>query len=81
MRDPDLEARVRSAAADALNLPPGSLTDAVRLEEDLGIDENRAAWFLGVIQDDLDVRFPDDFLDGIETLGQFLRAVRLSLGA
>jgi acyl carrier protein len=32
------------------------------------------------VEEELDVRFPDDFLDGVVTYGDLTSAVRISLG-
>jgi hypothetical protein len=32
------------------------------------------------VEEALDVRFPDDFLDGVQTYGDLASAVRISLG-
>jgi len=78
---PDLDESLRVAIARQLHVPPGELTG----DRDLGTlgldDEEAAVGLLEAVEDLLDVRFPDDFLDGVETYGQLTSAVRIAIGA
>jgi acyl carrier protein len=76
----DLDDTVRFAVARQLRVPPDTLT-LDRALEDLGLDDDETA--VGVIEaveDVLEVRFPDDFLDGVHTYGQLTSAVRIAVG-
>lgn len=76
----DLDDTVRLAVARQLRVAPDSLT-LDRALEDLGLDDDETA--IGVIEaveDVLEVRFPDDFLDGVHTYGQLTSAVRIAVG-
>jgi acyl carrier protein len=77
---PDLDDSLRTAVARQLRVPPGDLTldlDLVSLGLD---DDDTAVGLLEAVEDLLDVRFPDDFLDGVETYGQLTSAVRIAIG-
>jgi acyl carrier protein len=75
----DLDGTVRSVVAQHLDLRPEELTRDVPLD-DLGIDDDLAVVVLTAVEDALDVRFPDDFFDGLHTYGQLTTAVRLAVG-
>jgi acyl carrier protein len=76
----DLEATVRGAVTRLLDVPEERLTVQAPLLE-LGIDEETGLDVLVVVEDALDVRFPDDFLDGLHTYGDLTSAVRRAIGA
>jgi acyl carrier protein len=79
MPGPDLDERLRHTVARQLRIPADDLT----VDKDLislGLSDDRTA--LGVleaVEDLLDVRLPDDFLDGVQTFGEFRSAVRVAL--
>jgi hypothetical protein len=78
--DHDLETMLRQAIAHRLQVSPDQLTG----EADLGAlgldDDHTATGVLEAVEAALDVRFPDDFLDGLYTYGQFTSAVRIAVG-
>jgi len=77
---PDLDDSLRTAVALQLRVQPGDLTvdrDLLSLGLD---DDDTAVNVLEAVEDLLDVRFPDDFLDGVETYGQLTSAVRVAIG-
>jgi acyl carrier protein len=77
---PDLDNSLRTAIAHQLQVPPGELT----VDRDLTalglVDGPTAVALLEAVEDLLDVRFPDDFLDGLRTYGQLTSAVRIAIG-
>jgi acyl carrier protein len=76
----DIEAALRAVVVRQLDVTPERLTRDARLD-DLGLSDDATA--LGVIvavEDVLDVRFPDDFLDGVHTYGDLASAVRVAVG-
>jgi acyl carrier protein len=77
---PDLDDSLRTAIARQLRVPPDDLT----VDSDLMMlglaDDDTAVSVLEAVEDLLDVRFPDDFLDGLETYGQLTSAVRIAIG-
>ena len=80
MSAPDLDDSLRTAVARQLRVPPDDLTvdrDLLALGLD---DDDTAVSVLEAVEDLLDVRFPDDFLDGVETYGQLTSAVRIAIG-
>ena len=80
MSAPDIDDSLRLTIARQLRVPPDDLTvdrDLVTLGVD---DDGTAVGLLEAVEDLLDVRFPDDFLDGVETYGQFTSAVRIAIG-
>jgi acyl carrier protein len=76
----DLDDSLRTAIAQQLRVAPDALTIDRELIS-LGLDDDDAAvGLLEAVEDLLDVRFPDDFLDGVETYGQLTSAVRIAIG-
>ena len=74
------ETTVRVVVARQLRISPDDLTGDLDLTRDLGLDEAAALSMLCAVEEALDVRFPDDFLDGVVTYGDLTSAVRISLG-
>jgi len=76
----DLDDSLRATVARQLRVPLDDLT----LDRDLGElgldDDDTALGVIEAVEDLLDVRFPDDFLDGLETYGQLSSAVRVAIG-
>jgi len=75
---PRLEDTLRSVIAAQLAVPPDSLTVDRQLD-DLGLDDDLALQVLQAVENELDVRFPDDFFDGLQTYGEFSHAVRVAV--
>ena len=75
----DLEATVRGAVTRLLDVPADRLTVQTPLV-DLGMDDDTGFAVLVVVEDALDVRFPDDFLEGLHTYGDLTSAVRRAVG-
>jgi acyl carrier protein len=75
----DLDATVRRAVTRRLDVPPERLTVQTSLEE-LGLNDETGLAVLVDVEDALDVRFPDDFLDGLHTYGDLTSAVRRAVG-
>ncbi len=75
----DLDAAVRGVVADRLRVSPDRLTRDCDLEA-LGLDDDTAVSVLVGVEDVLDVRFPDDFFDGVRTYGDLATAVRVAVG-
>jgi acyl carrier protein len=75
----DLDATVRRAVTRRLDVPPERLTVQTLLA-DLGMDDETGLAVLVDIETALDVRFPDDFLDGLHTYGDLESAVRRAIG-
>jgi acyl carrier protein len=74
------ETAVRAVVARQLRVSPEELTVDLELTRDLGLDDAAALSMLCAVEEALDVRFPDDFLDGVVTYGDLTSAVRISLG-
>jgi acyl carrier protein len=70
---------VRATVARQLSLPPDDVTGDLDLRGDLGVTDEQVALLLTAMGDALDVRFPDDFFDGVQTFSQLAAAVRVSL--
>ncbi len=75
----DLDHAVRAVLARELRLAPAAITDAALLA-DLGVDEDHSVLILSAVEEALDVRFPDDFLEGIHTFGQLTTAIQVAVG-
>jgi acyl carrier protein len=79
--EPDLDMTLRRAIAHQLRIAPEQLTRDIELDA-LGLDDDiTATRVLEAVEEALDVRFPDDFLDGLRTYGQLTSAVRIAVGA
>lgn len=76
----DLDETVRAVVARHFDLAPDDLTEDLSFD-DLGLDDRAEAALLGAVGDELDVRFPDDFFDGVDTYAQLTSAVRIAVGA
>jgi len=78
--EPDLDQTVREAVARQLRIPAARLTGDVVLDS-IGLDDDATAvGVLEAVEDVLEVRFPDDFLDGLRTFGELSSAVRIAVG-
>ena len=80
MSEPSVDLTVRAVVARQLQLPPDDVTADLDLNDAVG-DDDRATALLAAMGRALDVRFPDDFLDGLRTYGELSTAVRVSVGA
>ena len=60
-------------------MPPERLTVQTPLRE-IGLDDDNGFDVLLLVEDALDVRFPDDFLEGLRTYGDLTSAVRRAIG-
>lgn len=80
MTAPEVEQTVRLVVARQLRVTPETLTGDSDLNIGLGIDDAQALALMTAVEAALDVRFPDDFLEGIDTFGQLSSAVRLAVG-
>lgn len=79
MSDPQLDLTVRAVVARQLRVPPDDLTGDLDLTSDLGItpeNEQQLIWAMG---EALDVTFPDDLLDGVQTYADLTAVIRVSL--
>jgi acyl carrier protein len=75
----DLDTTVRGAVTRLLDVPPERLTVQTVLEE-IGMDDETGLAVLIDVENALDVRFPDDFLEGLHTYGDLTSAVRRAIG-
>jgi acyl carrier protein len=75
----ELEGALRSVVAQHLQIAPEALGSDTDLDS-LGIDDDTALAVLVDVEDILDVRFPDDFFDGVHTYGDLSTAVRVAVG-
>lgn len=75
-----VERTVHAVVSRQLRVPPDDLTVDLDLASDLGLDDAGAIQLLTAVEEALDARFPDDFLDGLQTYGDLATAVRISLG-
>lgn len=71
---------VRHVVARQLRVAPDDLTDDLDLADDLGLDDSSAQSLVDAMGECLDVRFPDDFLDGVHTYADLASAVRVAVG-
>ncbi len=76
----ELAATVRHVVARQLRVAPDDLTDDLDLADDLGLDDSSAQSLVDAMGECLDVRFPDDFLDGVHTYADLTSAVRVAVG-
>ncbi len=76
---PDAGVVVRAAIARHLDVRPGEVTGDTHLQLDLGLRDAQRLLLLNTMGEALDVRFPDDFFDGVHTVDQLTTAIRVSL--
>ncbi len=79
MQAVELDHTVRTVVAQQLDVLPDALDRDTALD-DLGFDDDTALAVLEAVESVLDVRFPDDFLDGLTTYGELASAVRIAVG-
>lgn len=79
MQGPQLDDTLRSVVARHLDVHVTDVTVDTSLEE-IQVDDELGHVLLGAVGDELEVIFPDDFLDGLDTYGQLRSAVRLAVG-
>ncbi len=79
MNAADLDGTVRTVVARHLQVAPDTLTLDSDLEA-LGIDDDTALAVLEDVEDLLDIRFPDDFFDGLHTYGDLTTAFQVAVG-
>jgi acyl carrier protein len=75
----DLDMTVRTVVSRHLDLAPHELTRDIDLRA-AGLDGDVAIDVMEDVEEALDVRFPDDFLDGLVTYGDLTAAVRVAIG-
>jgi hypothetical protein len=73
----DVTRTMTETAAAVLDLPAALLSGPAPVP----LDDDDALALMIAVEAALDVRFPDDFLEGITTFDQFTRAVRLAVGS
>jgi acyl carrier protein len=79
VQGPQLDDTLRSVVARHLDVHVTDVTVDTSLEE-IQVDDELGHVLLGAVGDELEVIFPDDFLDGLDTYGQLCSAVRLAVG-
>ena len=79
MNEPSIDLTMRAVVARQLQLPPDDVTADLDLNDAVG-DDRAATALLTAMGRALDVRFPDDFLEGLQTYGDLTSAVRVSVG-
>jgi acyl carrier protein len=75
----ELEDTLRAVVARRLQISPETLSGGTDLDS-LGIDDETALAVLVDVEDILDIRFPDDFFDGVHTYGDLSTAIRVAVG-
>jgi len=75
----DITSAVRAVVARQLDVPADDLLRAAQVRLDL--DEAAGPRLLSAMGEVFDATFPDDFLDGLTTIGDLTSAVRVSLRA
>ena len=79
MNQPSIDLTVRAVVARQLQLPPDDVTADLDLNDTVSDDDSATA-LLSAMGQALDVRFPDDFLEGLQTYADLTSAVRVSVG-
>ena len=78
-----VEAEVRTAVADALEIAPGDVRADQQLDADLGVDSLGMIQIRVALEESLGVRAPDDLDDpgsrGIRTVGELIALVEAEL--
>jgi acyl carrier protein len=76
----DLDATVRDVLARHLDMTADQFTADIDLQA-AGLDDDTAMVVLEDVEDALEIRFPDDFFDGLTTYADLTAAVRVAVGA
>jgi acyl carrier protein len=75
-----IEDRVRQVLAEELTREPEEITPEARFEEDLDADSLDLVQAVMALEEALDVKIPEEEMDGVKTVGQAVDLVASKLG-
>jgi acyl carrier protein len=75
-----IEDRVRQVLAEELAREPEEITPEARFEEDLDADSLDLVQAVMALEEALDVKIPEEEMDGVKTVGQAVDLVASKLG-
>jgi acyl carrier protein len=81
MERAEIESKLVDLLVDELGLERDDITMEARFEEDLEVDSLGVVELLMALEDNFDVKIPDDEAEGITTVGQAVDVVSAKLGA
>jgi acyl carrier protein len=81
MERPEIEAKLVDLLVDELGLERESITMEARFEEDLDVDSLGVVELLMALEDNFDVKIPDEEAEKITTVGEAADLVSLKLNA
>jgi acyl carrier protein len=70
---------VRQAAVEMLEVDSDAVKEDARFKEDLDVDSLDVVEFVMALEDQLEIRIPEDELEGVATVGQALDLVMSKL--
>lgn len=81
MERPEIEAKLVDLLVDELGLERDSITMEARFEEDLDVDSLGVVELLMALEDNFDVKIPDEEAEKITTVGEAAELVSQKLNA
>jgi len=80
MERAEIESKLVDLLVEELGLERDDITMEARFEEDLEVDSLGVVELLMALEDNFDVKIPDDEAEGITTVGQAVDVVSAKLG-
>ncbi len=80
MNRQEIEERMRKVLAEQLAREPEEVTPEARFEEDLDADSLDLVEAVLALEEELDVKIPEEEMDGVKTVGQAVDLVASKLG-
>jgi acyl carrier protein len=80
MERAEIESKLVDLLVEELGLERDDITMQARFEEDLEVDSLGVVELLMALEDNFDVKIPDDEAEGITTVGQAVDVVSAKLG-
>ncbi|MGD2052297.1 MAG: acyl carrier protein [Acidimicrobiia bacterium] len=80
MERAEIETKLVDLLVEELGLERDDITMEARFEEDLEVDSLGVVELLMALEDNFDVKIPDDEAEGITTVGQAVDVVSAKLG-
>ena len=81
MERAEIERKLVDLLVEELGLERDDITMQARFEEDLEVDSLGVVELLMALEDNFDVKIPDDEAEGITTVGQAVDVVSAKLGS
>lgn len=76
----DIEARVKEIICEQLDVKPEDVSEAKTFTEDLGADSLAIVELVLALEEQFDVKIPDDEVDKIKTVGDAVSYIKSRVG-